>query len=189
MSYWILVIQRVDFPELPAIMKSMIKAQTKRGLTPQAKLAELIKACILYGADDKDGMITKTKLAKLVYLSDFAYYYHNLEPITGVQYKKLDQGPVSLDYFDQLESLMGSSQIQLKETPRAKMFFLTENLQEPKLDGNELELVKQVCKKWKNKPTAEVVKFTHEQLPWKISFENDEIPYSLIVQQDEATLY
>jgi uncharacterized phage-associated protein len=171
------------------IVSLMIKAQTKAGLPPQAKLAELIKACILYGADEKDGKITKTKLAKLVYLSDFAYFYHNLEPITGVEYKKLDRGPVSLDYFDQLIDLVGTSQIQFQKKGNAELFSLTENIQEPNLGKEELELVQKVCAKWKNKKTAEVVKFTHEQLPWKISFENDAIPYSLIVQQDEATLY
>ena len=34
----------------------------------------LILQCIKYGSDD-DGKITKTKLAKLVYLCDFASYY------------------------------------------------------------------------------------------------------------------
>ena len=166
----------------------MSKAQTSLGLTPQAKLAELIKACILYGAD-RDGKITKTKLAKLVYLSDFAFYYHNLQPITGVQYRKLDQGPVSLDYFDQLIDLVGTSQVQLEKKDNAKLFYLTRNIQGPSLDKKEVEMIKAVCEKWKGKKTSEIVKFTHEQLPWKISFENDEIPYSLIVQQDEAELY
>ncbi len=167
----------------------MIKSQTKvGGLTPQEKLAELIKACILYGSDE-DGKVTKTKLAKLVYLSDFAFYYHNLKPITGVLYKKLEQGPVSLDYFDQLISLIGTSQIQLEKKGSAELLFLTKNIQNPALGKDELELIQSVCLKWKKKNTEQIVKFTHEQLPWTISFENDEIPYSLIVQENEKTLY
>lgn len=166
----------------------MIKSQATKGLDPQAKLGELIKACILYGAD-KDGKITKTKLAKLVYLADFVYFYHNLEPITGVKYQKLEKGPVSLDYFEQLVNLMGSNQIQLEDKGKAKMFFLTENIKEPFLEEDEIKLVQEICSKWKDKKTEEIVKFTHDQLPWKISFVNDEIPYELITQEDEAALY
>jgi len=166
----------------------MSKLQQKEGLSSQEKLGELIKACILYGAD-KDGKITKTKLAKLVYLADFAFYYYNLKPITGVVYKKLERGPVSLDYFDQLVSLVGTNQIQFEKNGKAEMFYLTENIKEPNLGKNELGLTQGICSKWKDKKTEEVVKFTHGQFPWKVSFENDEIPYSLIIQQDEATLY
>ena len=158
-------------------------------LEPQEKLSELIKACIQYGADSIDGRITKTKLAKLVYLSDFAHYYYFANPITGVTYKKLSEGPVSLDYFDQLLTLVGTGQVQLKKTDKSELFSLQGNHNEPNLNSEEIKIVKKICSKWKNKKTSEIVKFTHEQLPWKISFENDEIPYSLIVQEDEAALY
>ncbi len=166
----------------------MSKLQIQRGLTPQERLGELIKACILHGAD-RDGKITKTKLAKLVYLSDFVYFYHNLAPITGVTYKKLERGPVSIDFFDQLIDLVGTNQVQLEKSNKAELFYLTENIKDPVLKKDELELIQDICTKWKNKKTEDIVKFTHEQFPWKVSFENDVIPYSLIVQQDEATLY
>jgi uncharacterized phage-associated protein len=157
-------------------------------LTSQKKLAELIKACIKYGAD-KDGKITKTKLAKLVYLSDFAFYYKNLVPITGVTYKKLDNGPVSLAYFDELLGLVGTHKINLQKKGNVELLSLADITTDVFLEKKELELTENVCKKWKNKKTDEIVKFTHEQLPWKISFENDVVPYSLIIQQDEAKLY
>lgn len=160
---------------------------TSNKLTPQKKLAELIKACIKYGAD-KDGKITKTKLAKLVYLSDFVFYYQNLVPITGVTYKKLDNGPVSLAYFDELLDLVGTHRVYLQKKGNAELLSLTKT-EEVFLGNKELELVKNVCGKWKNRKTDEIVRFTHEQLPWKISFENDVVPYSLIIQQDEAKLY
>jgi len=167
----------------------MVKVQAQKALSPQEKLAELIKACIHYGSDE-DGKITKTKLAKLIYLADFAYYYYNLEPITGVTYKKLERGPVSLDYFDQLFSLVGTGQISIeKKNDKAELFALTDKATKSELSEKELEFVDKVCKKWKKKRTEEIVKFTHEQLPWKISFENDVIPYSLVIQQDEAKLY
>ncbi len=171
-----------------AIIKEMIKVGTRQVTNPRTKLGELIKACIEFGADD-DGKITKTKLAKLVYLADFAYYYHNLRPITGVTYKKLDQGPVSLAYFDQLFQLLGEDQIKVEIKGKAEMFSLGVDAKKVVLDKSELELVREVCAKWKNKRTEEIVKFTHNQFPWKIAFDDDEIPYSLIIQENEAALF
>ncbi|MCX6717122.1 MAG: DUF4065 domain-containing protein [Candidatus Taylorbacteria bacterium] len=98
-------------------------------LTPQKKLAELIKACIKYGAD-KDGKITKTKLAKLVYLSDFAFFYKNLVPITGVEYRKLDNGPVSLTYFNELLDLVGTHKVNLQKKGNAELLSLSEAKEE-----------------------------------------------------------
>jgi uncharacterized phage-associated protein len=166
----------------------MIKVEAREDLTPRAKLGELIKACIERGADS-DGKVTKTKLAKLVYLADFAYYYHNLQPITGVTYKKLDQGPVSLAYFDQLLQLLGEKQIQVETNGKAEMFSLGANAKKAELNKKELELVQAVCDKWRNKKTEAIVKFTHDQFPWKVSFCDDEVPYSLIIQENEATLF
>jgi uncharacterized phage-associated protein len=167
----------------------MTTTRVKNDLDPQEKMAELIKACIFYGAANEDGKITKTKLAKLVYLADFAYYYKYLKPITGVRYQKLDHGPVSPDYFDQLINLLGTEQIVMEKKDTAQLFSLKLKKNKINLPKSQLKLVKEICSKWKEKNTREIVNFTHDQLPWKISFENDEIPYSLILQEDEASLY
>lgn len=45
------------------------------------KYKAILTQCIRLGAD-KDGKITKTKLAKLAYLVDFGWFYDNLEPLT-----------------------------------------------------------------------------------------------------------
>lgn len=152
------------------------------------KLDELIKACIKFGSDE-DGRITKTKLAKLVYLADFVFYYENLKPITGVTYVKMAQGPVAFEYFDKLTDLVGNNEISIKKYRTAQMIALRISFNKEILSDKELETIKKVCQKWKNKSTNEIVKFTHEQVPWKISFDNGEVPYSLIIQQDAARLY
>ncbi len=154
------------------------------------KMCELIKACILYGGDDKDDKITKTKLAKLVYLSDFVFYYYNFKPITGEVYHKLDYGPVAKgSYFKCLKLLEKKEKIE--STKKGKSVLISSLKKDVKinLDKKELEIVKKICSKWKNKKTGEIKEFTHNQIPWKISFENDEIPYSLIIQENEMQLY
>jgi transcriptional regulator with XRE-family HTH domain len=56
----------------------------------EEKYQQILENCIEFGAD-KDGKITKTKLAKLAYLVDFAWYYEHFTPLTGLQYRKLEQ--------------------------------------------------------------------------------------------------
>lgn len=169
-------------------IKGMRNLSPKKGVSSQTKLADLIKACIAFGADS-DGKITKTKLAKLVYLSDFNFYYHNLIPITGVTYAKFEQGPVSYDFFNQLLALLSSDKLNLERKGKAEMFSLVDGQDFSSLNKEEIKIIQKICSKWKNKKTEDIVKFTHDQIPWKISFNNGEIPYSLIIQQDEATLY
>jgi transcriptional regulator with XRE-family HTH domain len=52
----------------------------------------------------KEG-ITKTKLAKLLYLADFSYYYDNLLPISGVRYVRREYGPVPDTFFELTDDL------------------------------------------------------------------------------------
>lgn len=154
-------------------------------MKPVQKLEELIRACIYYGSDD-DGRITKTKLAKLVYLADFVYYYYKLKPITGVEYIKFKQGPVSKDFF---KIVLDTNLVEIVERKNAQMCSLKKPFAKSSLSKNEIDTVKKVCEKWKGKNTREVVGFTHKQTPWKISFDGDVVPYSLIIQEDESMLF
>ncbi len=152
------------------------------------KMCELIKACIYYGGDSKDKKITKTKLAKLVYLADFVFYYYNFKSITGETYKKLNHGPVANSFFDCLKELERNDEIDIANKGRAKIISLLEN-NDFDLKKEELKIIKKICDKWRDRKTGEIEKFTHNQIPWKISFDKDEVPYSLIIQQNERKLY
>jgi uncharacterized phage-associated protein len=165
-----------------------VTCKKRKTALPQEKLSELIKACITYGAAD-DGKITKTKLAKLVYLSDFAYYYDNLKPITGVDYRKLTYGPVSTDYFDELTNLELNKVIEVRKTKKEAEVISLKGVENISLSKPELDMVKKVCKKWKDKSTKEIVSFTHNQFPWSIARENEKIPYSLIIQEDASAIF
>jgi DNA-binding XRE family transcriptional regulator len=152
------------------------------------KYKQIITNFIKYWADD-DWKITKTKLAKLCYLLDFAWYYFNLEPITGLEYRKLAQWPVPDAYFTTIDELQGEEAIAMKIKWNS---FLIENIWEPrrdKLGVDELELLKKIAKKWKWKQTKEIVDFTHKQLPWLICYDKEVIPYYLIWQEEHDNIY
>jgi DNA-binding XRE family transcriptional regulator len=152
------------------------------------KYKQIITNFIKFWAD-KDGKITKTKLAKLCYLLDFSWYYFNLEPITWLEYRKYEQWPVPDAFFGTIEELLNEEAISLQIKWKA---FLIENIWEPntdKLSEDELDLLKKIALKWRWKQTSKIVEFTHKQLPWTICYNKEIIPYSLISQEDFENVY
>ena len=57
------------------------------------------------------------------------------------------------------------------------------------LNGDEKNLINKIAEKWKNKRTQEIVEFTHKQLPYMVSNENEIIPYEVITQEDPGYVY
>lgn len=136
--------------------------------------------------------LRKTKLAKLLYFADFAWFYKQLESMSGMEYRRIDFGPVPNEYFATLEELEREGKITITKEKHADghdMYTITEtraserdNLQE--LDRREQKLIASIWKKWSDAGTGEIVHFTHEQLPYKLSFDKEVIPYELITQED-----
>ena len=59
----------------------------------------------------KDGKIPKTKLAKMLYLADFAWFYEHMESMSGMPYRKIAYGPVPDTFFRVLDELEESGKI------------------------------------------------------------------------------
>ncbi|MCL2058592.1 MAG: helix-turn-helix domain-containing protein, partial [Oscillospiraceae bacterium] len=68
----------------------------------------------------RDG-IPKTKLAKLLYLADFSYFYDNLVPMSGVRYVRRDYGPVADIFFELTDDLYDRGKINIKPLDYALM--------------------------------------------------------------------
>jgi len=137
-----------------------------------------------------DGKVPKTKLAKLLYLTDFAWYYNKLESMSGMQYLRRTYGPVPDQYFRALAELEEEGKITVDYKGGAILIGMGAKHQ--KLDlisGDELSLMKKISTKWKNKRTQEIVDFTHEQLPYKLCSSDETIPYELMIQQDPDYVY
>lgn len=144
----------------------------------------------------EDGKIPKTKLAKLLYLADFAWFYNHLESMSGMQYRKIAYGPVPDAFFRALNELEESGKIIVdhKNTEGKEMFLISEsdsnkNEKVQTLSKNERELMKNIAEKWKHKKTNEIVNFTHNQLPYVLCRDNELIPYELITQEDADLVY
>lgn len=153
------------------------------------KYKQIILNCLEFGGDRKDRKITKTKLAKLVYLADFAWFYHHLQPMSGLNYRRIQQGPVPDQYFRVIDELYEAGAISIKNKGVAFMVEATENPPKDRLNAEELGLISKISKKWRDKNTSEIVNFTHEQLPWKICRQGELIPYELITQEEPDHVY
>ena len=152
------------------------------------KYKQIIKNFIKYGSDD-DWKITKTKLAKLCYLLDFSWYYYNLESITWLEYRRIQQWPVPDAYFSTIEELQEEESVMVNQKGKAYMIENIENPQNDKLSDDEMNLLQKIAKKWKNKSTQEIIDFTHQQLPRMICKDKEIIPYDLITQEESDNVY
>lgn len=144
----------------------------------------------------EDGKVTKTKLAKLLYLADFAWFYDHFESMSGMQYRKIAYGPVPDTFFRALDELEESGKIVIarREGDGKEMFLVSEsesnrNEKIQTLSVEEQALMQEIAIKWKDKNTNEIVNFTHNQLPYFLCRENELIPYELITQEDPGTVY
>ncbi|MBU1117834.1 helix-turn-helix domain-containing protein [Patescibacteria group bacterium] len=187
--------------EISITIDQLNKLADKIGCDPQdvlsqevvneEKYREVLLETIRHGAAT-DGKITKTKLAKLIYLNDFSWYYQHLESMTGAKYRRLAQGPVPNIYFAKVEELITEGVLNLEIKNGSQMISLSRAglMQKPNLlTIEEKNQIKKVSLKWFGKRTEEIVKFTHEQLPYKICSPGEVIPYELITQQEPEYVY
>ena len=153
------------------------------------KYKQIILNALKHGADE-DGKITKTKLAKLVYLADFIWYYLNSTPMSGMTYRKLPRGPVADVYFRALDEMEEDGAITREPKGNSIMFSLIEKeAPTSRLSVDEINLIEKIGKAWRGKSTSDIVNFTHEQLPWQICRDGEVIPYSLITQEEPERVY
>jgi len=168
--------------------------EMKSGLKPNyIKYKQMILA-YLRANQSRDGKVPKTKLAKLLYLADFAWFYNHLESMSGMAYRKIQFGPVPDNYFRAIDELYEDGVINVDCATKEGAFLISlarpgerNNLSE--LNTDEKSLIKGISAKWKDKRTQEIVKFTHDQLPYQICEDNEIIPYGLITQEDPDHVY
>lgn len=162
-------------------------------LIPQyQKYKEMILAFLQTLSSQRDGRVPKTKLAKMLYLADFAWFYKNLESMSGMQYLKRTYGPVPDPYFRAIEELEEEGKITIDHKGDALLVRIGEGAQRKKLTSlgkEEKTLIKEISKRWKDKRTQEIVDFTHNQLPYKLCASDEVIPYELITQEDPENVY
>ena len=139
------------------------------------------------------GKIPKTKLAKLLYFADFSWFYYHLESMSGMQYRKIQYGPVTDAYFRIIDEMSDGGEILITQTEDGAMLIsqTRSGAKVPlsKIDKEEKKLIKKIEEKWKGKKTAEIVDFTHKQFPYLFARDNEIVSYPLFTQEDPDEIY
>lgn len=141
---------------------------------------------------DKVTNVTKTKLAKLLYLVDFSNFYDNLESMSGVNYICREYGPVADIFLDLTDELYENGEIDIDVLTGGANMIIKSNKYEPEddlLSEADKQRITKICRLWQDKSTQEIVNFTHEQKPWKACRIGEYIPYELIIQENPDHVY
>ncbi|MEK7172537.1 MAG: type II toxin-antitoxin system antitoxin SocA domain-containing protein, partial [Patescibacteria group bacterium] len=118
--------------------------------------------------------------------------YH-LQSMSGMQYRKIQYGPVSDSYFRIIDEMFDKGEINITQTKDGAML-ISQTRSGAKIDLSEInkkeeELIGNIEKKWKGKKTNEIVDFTHKQLPYLYAEENEVVSYGLFTQEDPDEIY
>ena len=127
--------------------------------------------------------VGKTVLYKMLYFSDFDYYELNEIPITGERYFKLSHGPAPSDFDKMVGELEDEGKIKKINTKRVYQQIKFLSLCKPNLtllNANELQLIEKAISKLSSMSARQVSSYSHEDMPWKATKENEEIDYELV---------
>ena len=104
-----------------------------------------------------DRPTSKTTLAKLIYLADFAWFYNTLKPMSGMKYRRLQYGPVPDQFFRIVDEMIDKGDLNLdiipptegKKSPAQKLSVTADAADEPIqfLSRHERELIDAIVKK------------------------------------------
>lgn len=140
--------------------------------------------------------IKKTKLASLLYLADFAWYYKYHASLSGLSYRKIAFGPVADVYFRLLEEMEVEGTVNIKQIYRDDyhMYEIEETRTSTKkplslLSKKEHTHLGKIWEQWEKSSTAEITKFTTEQIPYQKSQDGEIIDYALIKEEDSYNIY
>lgn len=151
-------------------------------LDEQKKLRELILyICLKSEGDEKFGL---TKLNKLLFFSDFAFYYDHRKSITNAEYQKLQQGPAPKLMKPLLDDMISNGEIEVLK----RKFFGHEQRKpyakrEPSLSefsGEEIALVDAVIDRLKPYSGSDVSEISHQFPGWQLAQEGQAIPYAAV---------
>jgi DNA-binding XRE family transcriptional regulator len=138
-------------------------------------------------------VLKKTKLANLLYLVDFAWYYKTKTSLSGMTYRKLLFGPAADTYFTLIDALEAEGVLNITQVLREDyhMYAITETKasQKTKLSLLPVDAVKLIKTIWKDADTKEIIGFTMRQLPYVRAEEGAPIVYAHIRKEDAANIY
>lgn len=162
---------------------------------PLPKLKAIIK---FFYQNTNQNFFGKTKLMKLFYFLDFLHVKKYGISITGDTYYHLEFGPVPTTIknlidtvSDDPEKAILSDIIKIEcegghDIHKIVCLLPFEKRDEEYFSQLEMETLKEVCQRFGNHSTKQIVDVSHKEASWRLTKELEAIPYSLATEDPDC---
>lgn len=144
---------------------------------------EVFKEMVIYLCTSIQN-VSKTKLNKLLFYSDFISFQKLTLSMSGLAYEHNHYGPVPLNYTLLYESLKEDGVIDLKSFSNYEGEYIVPINQEKfkYLSGQHIEVLDKVVEKFKNFNAKDISDYSHEESAYKDTGHNEPISYEYALE-------
>jgi hypothetical protein len=160
-------------------------------MTKQLGNVERFRELLLYVSQKcaNDVRFGATKLNKILFFSDVVCYAHYGQPLTGMEYQRLQNGPAPKRLIPIRKQMQDEGILGLQEIPlrNGNIQYRTVNLRPPNLDifsAKEIALVDAVIEALADNTAQDVSDLSHKMIGWKLARDKEVIPYSTVFLSD-----
>lgn len=154
--------------------------------------AEKLKNVILYILEKCGGKpnIGETVLYKLLYFIDFDNVEINGKPITGMNYIRLQYGPVPMakEYNKVVGQMVSNNELKIFSQQYfgrlQKRYVALRNSDVSFLTVEEISVIDKVVNRLSDLSATQVEAYVHEDIPWKVTKDKQIIPYDLVIDRE-----
>ncbi len=157
---------------------------------PEMSPRDRVRELILFIAEKlkNDPHFGRTKLAKIMFFSDFASYRKHGRPVSGSKYIRLDRGPVPNDYNSIMQEMERNGLLETNSREVHK-YVQKRPVAKRKADLNgfsaqDIEVVEQTINELDKMNATELSHRTHG-IAWRLSEGQHYIPYEYALYSDE----
>ncbi len=158
---------------------------------PQKNI-EKFKQVLIYVLEKTAGKpnIGMTALYKLLYFIDFDYYEKYDEQMMGLTYIKNHYGPTPREFVKVVEDMKKRGDLEEIKSPyftyEQKKFLPHKPADLTALSGQEKEMIDSVLARYGDKSAAELTRLSHEDTPWVVAEEGENIEYEHVFYRTDA---
>lgn len=170
----------------------METSQQKIRISVPQKNFEKFRATLMYILEEVGGKpnIGETVLYKLLYFCDFNYYEKYEEQLIGATYIKNHFGPTPVEFQKFISVLIKNGDIQICKNeyhnfPQTRYIALR-NADLSPLSANEIKTIDDVLGKLSDKNATEISDYSHEDVPWKYTKDQQPISYEAVFYRTPA---
>lgn len=132
----------------------------------------------------KNPKISKTRLNKLLFYSDFNFFKENTISISGTTYIHDHYGPVPSD-FELLYTVLkdtGTIDTEPFSDGHGEMFLTHKNFDESPFKNNELKILNEIADKFSNYNAKMITDYSHKEKAYKETKSKEVIPYNYALE-------